>query len=721
MPHKKTPTLLQMEVTECGAACLGIILGFYGRYIPLSQLRIDCGVSRDGCSAYNIVVTAERYGLIAQGFEVEDVNELNQLSTPFMVHWKFNHMIVVEGINKGKVYINDPGQGRRAVSMEEFSRAFTGVAMTFSIDENVFKKEGRPLSLLFAIKQRIVGAHSALMFVLVTSFALLFTGLILPGISKIFIDDVLIHDQKKWLAPLLAALLCVALLRAILTWLQRRFLLNLQLKLMLRTGAQLFWHLLSLPFAFFQQRLTGDLTDRISANDRMTQLLAGKLGVDAINILFVAVYGVVIAILSWKLFLIGMCVLLLNTYIFTLISQQIADKSWQFLQKRGALTNLEMNGIRAIESIKSTAQGYHYFSRWAGAHADTLYSRQRVLLNARLFELVPMLLSGLAMAAVLGVGCWLIMQGQLTVGALVAVQMLFMGMNGPVMSLLQMGRQLNEMRGDFMRIDDVFYYEPERGASTQSANVTINQPKKNMQQESGVALTLSHVNFSYATHAALVIDDMSLSIKAGERIAITGRTGCGKSTLAKLVCRLYAPLSGNIELNNCQLAEYSTEDIANTLVYVDQDSTLISGTIRDHLTLWDTTINDDDLMQACEAAQIADVVIERGGLSAYISEGGVNFSAGQRQRLEIARAFVQKSPLMILDEATSSLDTSVEEKIYDALKQMSCSQLIIAHRLSTIRDCDRIIVMDEGKIVAEGSHDELLESSSIYQSLLELE
>ncbi len=711
----KTPTVLQMEITECGAAALSIILAYYGRHISLEEVRAACGVSRDGSKAINMMKAARNYGLIATGAQVDEIEELKQVRCPYIVFWEFNHFVVVEGIGDDKIFINDPAIGQRTVDYQEFSRAFTGVLLLMEPGPD-FKQGGTTPSVIKSLRDRLGNATTSLAFVTLATFALVIPGLLAPGFMKIFIDDVLIRDMEAWFIPLVLCMAVTACFASVLSWTQQIHLLRMQLKLMLTSSANFLWHIFSLPMSFFAQRFSGDIQERIGANSRIASFLSGQLSSSAISLITLVFYAFVMALLSWTLALIVIVVGAIKFTMLYLVAQKIANLNRRFLQEWGRLTGISMNGLQTIETLKATASEDDYFLRWASCHAKTINTQQYIMFYNQLLMVGPTLLSGLTTITTLGLGSWQIMQGDLTIGTLVAFQLLSASFNAPLGTLLGLAGNIQKIRGDLTRLDDVLQHPREPRVMNQQIIKDSDCPL----QLSG-KIELKQVTFGYSQLEDPFIDKFNLSIERGARIALVGSTGSGKSTLAKLVCGLYPPWSGKILFDGTPIDKIPRSVLAQSLSLVDQDIFLFEGTIRDNLTLWNNEIPDEDLLRALKDACVEDAVLERGGLDSEMTENGANFSGGQRQRIEIARALVNNPKILILDEGTSALDAITEHKIYTNLKRRNCTLFIIAHRVSTIRDCDEIIVLQQGKIIEKGTHEAMIQQNGFYQQLIKLE
>lgn len=712
----KTPTVLQMEAVECGAACLGIVLAYYGKIVPLEELRVECGVSRDGSVAGNILRAARRYGLTAQGYQSEPEG-LRSLPLPMIIHWNFNHFVVVEGFRGKRVYLNDPARGPRTVTEQEFDQSFTGVVMVFEPSAE-FTRTGERRSLVKALGKRLSGSQIALTYVVLASLMLVIPGLLIPAFARVFIDDILNAGQTEWLMPLLIVMVITAAVRMLLTWLQQRYLLRLETKLALSSSARFFWHILRLPIPFFTQRYGGEIGARVELNDRVAQVVSEELATTMLNIILIAFYALLMFQYSPLLTVIGVVIALLNTLALRYVSRLRVDTNQRLLQERGKLVGTAMNGLQTIETLKATGAESDFFAQWAGYQAKTLNAQQELGRLSQLLSVVPSFLTAISTAAVLVIGATQIISGQITMGMLVAFLTLMTSFLEPVNQMVYLGGRIQEVEGDLNRLDDVLRYptDPEIGKMV-SARDSADEKAKLVG-----AVELRDITFGYSPLAPPLIENFNLSLKPGTRVALVGASGSGKSTIARLVAGLFTPWSGKIWFDGQPRAEIPRYLITNSLAMVDQDIFLFAGTVRENLTLWDPTIPETNIIQAAKDAAIHEDILQRsGGYDHLIEEGGRNFSGGQRQRLEIARALVGNPSILILDEATSALDTITEKIIDDNIRRRGCTCLIVAHRLSTIRDCDEIIVLDRGKVVQRGTHEELAASDGPYLTLVTAE
>ena len=706
----KVPGVLQMEAVECGAASLTMILGYYEKFIPLEQVRAACGVSRDGLKASNILKAARQYGLEAKGFQKEP-ESIKTMEMPVIVHWEFSHFLVVEGYEKGSFYLFDPASGRRVVSEEEFSESFTGITLEFSPGEN-FIKEGKKSGAVEAILNRVKGSEKALLYIVLVGIALVLPGLAIPVFSQIFVDDILLGSKETWLGPLLLGMALTAALRGILTWMQQHYLLKLERKISITTSAKFLWHLLHLPDEFFSQRSAGEITSRMQSNDRVARLLSGQVANTILSLLMIVFYFILMFIYSPMLSFVGLGIAMLNIGYLKYVSEKRTDQNNLLLKDRGSMIGVGMSGLQIIETLKATGSESDFFAKWSGYQAKALNAEQKMGVTNSLLSSIPVFLNGINNAIVLSLGGYLILNNQMTIGMLVAFQTLMVSFLTPVNQLMGMGSSLQEMTGEMKRLDDVLNY-PFSYEDKNESSLDVNE---NMKLQG--YLELKDVSFGYSKLEAPLIENFSLKLSPGKRIALVGGSGSGKSTIAKLIAGIERPWTGEVLFDEKPRDEWPRATITNTFAMVNQEISMMHGTIKDNITLWDSTISEFNLIQAAKDACIhEDITAKSGGYEHIVEEGGKNLSGGQRQRMEIARALVQNPGIIILDEATSALDPLTEKKVDENIKRRGCTTLIIAHRLSTIRDCDEIIVMSKGKILERGTHEELWQLGGEYARL----
>jgi NHLM bacteriocin system ABC transporter peptidase/ATP-binding protein len=698
-----------MEATECGAAALAIVLEYHGTFVPLAQLREECGVSRDGSKASNILKAARVYGLEARGYRKEP-NTVAELPLPAILHWNFNHFLVVEGFGRGRVFLNDPAAGPVSVSDEEFDRSFTGVALTF-VPTAEYRPRGRRPSLLPSLMRRLEGSRSALSFVVLAGLLLVVPGLVAPAFGLVFVDHVLVANRVDWLPGLLLGLAGTALVRAALTRLQRGQVLRLATKLGVGSASQFLWHVLRLPIGFYSARSPGDLAGRVQLNDTVAHTLSGPIAGVFLDLVLVAFYGALMLAIDPLLTSIGVA-----TVIGHLVLMRSAERLRQDGSRRVALYSSKLSGVAAgglmmIETTKGAGLESELFAQWAGYQAKLANARQELERKDQLIYLVAGLLGQASSLAVLGVGALRVMDGHLTLGMLVAFQGLMAAFVSPVESVARVGASLHLLSGALERLDDVLGHERDPVL----ADGAVAEAPRRLRG----AIELSDITFGYLPFSPPLVRELSLTLAPGQRVALVGGTGSGKSTVAKLVTGLHAPQKGEIRFDGKRREEHPRPALVASIAMVDQDVSLFDGTVRDNLTLWDETVPEADVVQAAKDACIhEDITRLPGGYSARVAEGGVNFSGGQRQRLEIARALVRRPSIVVLDEATSALDPETERRVDENLRRRGCTCLVIAHRLSTVRDADEILVLERGLVVERGTHEALLARGGVYRELI---
>ncbi len=707
LSRARVPSLMQLEIVECGAACLGMVLAYHGRWVPLEELRQRCGVSRDGSTARNVLLAASSYGMEAQGgrYEPED---LAKLPLPFVIFWNFNHFVVVTGVARDGFQINDPALGRQFVRAEDFDRSFTGVVLTFAPGPD-FRSGGKPARVVASFRDRLHGSWNAFAYVLLIGAMLVAPAVVIPAISKIFIDKYLVLTLDDWLRPLVTAMIIATIMSLILNALQQRALIRLQAKLSLTHGAALFGRLLELPSEFFAHRSAADINNRLQSVARIATVLATGVSANCVGIVTLFLYGGVMLTYSLPLTAIAVVSAAIELGLVGVFYVWRQDDARLQQKAQGRVTAVTANALQKIEAIKATAGERDLFDRWSGAQAKYVSVQQRVAAASAIVSCATTTIGALASAMVLFGGAWEVISGRFTIGDLVAFQLLLSSFGVPVRNLVTLGTSLPQASADIARVDDVLR-SARHAPPPRSAHI---QPRR----FDGL-LELKNVTFGYSPMARPTLHDISLRVEPGQRVGVVGRSGSGKSTLVRLAAGLLTPWGGRVLIDGVRIADIDPLLRAAAIGMVDQDIVLFGGNIHDNLTLWDKSLSEANMVAAARDAQIADVIGARpGGYRGVIGEGGRNFSGGERQRLEIARALTGNPALLLMDEATSALDPLVERRIDDAIRRRGCACLIIAHRLSTIRDCDEIIVLNRGRIVERGRHDDLIAAGGEYASL----
>jgi NHLM bacteriocin system ABC transporter peptidase/ATP-binding protein len=711
----RVPTILQMEAVECGAACLAMVLAHHGLWVPLEELRVACGVSRDGSKASNLLRAARTFGFTAKGFRKEPA-QLVDLPVPSIIHWNFNHYVVLEGIRDGWAYINDPSSGPRRLPLDELDEAFTGVVLAFSPNEN-FRSGGQRPRIWHQIKGHLAHSWGPLAVIAGFSMLLVLPGIVLPGLSKTFIDAVLVNQRQDWVVPLCLGVALAGTMQGLLTYFQQRQLTLLRTKLALTLATRYLFNLLARPMHFFNQRMAGDLANRAAAVDQVAELLSGSLATNIFNLTAVLFYGLAMAAYDPLLALIAVALVLGNITVLKLAERRRVDLSRNRAAEEGKLMGATAMLIGGIESIKVGGLEGDVFGKWSGYQARLLATGQALGRLDVTLGVIPTLLTALSTAALLGIGGWRVIDGSLTVGSLVAIQALMVSFTTPINGLVTLAGQLQTIRGDLDRIADVVN---DRSRAAEAGPPA--RPIAALPERLAGRLELRDISFGYSPCDPPLVEDLSLLVEPGRRVALVGASGSGKSTVGRMVCRLLRPWGGEILIDGVALDDLPPDLFAQTVAYVDQDVFLFGGTVRDNLTLWDATVPEAALTQALKDAEIhAEISLRPGHYDSAVLEGGLNFSGGQRQRLEIARALLRDPAILVLDEATAALDPVTEKAIDDNIRRRGCTCLIIAHRLSTIRDCDEIIVLERGRVVQRGNHAALVAEGGPYAALLNAE
>ena len=708
----KVPVIMQMETLECGAASLAMILAYYDKWIPLEQVRAECGVSRDGSNAKNMLKAARSYGLIAKGyrFEPEDLKKNGKF--PCIIHWNFNHFIVLNGFRGNKAVLNDPAKGTYSVSMETFDKSFTGICLMFEPSET-FEPGGKPDSIFDFTKKRLKGAGVAVAFTIITTVIASLIGIINPAFSRIFMDRLLTGKNPEWFMPFIWALAALTVIQITVSLIQAIYSARINAKIAAVGNTTFMWKVLHLPMEFFSQRMAGDIQIRKNSNASVSNSLISTVAPLAIDAFMMVFYFVVMLRYSVILTMIGVFSIVIDVFVSRIISAKRINSTRVQSRDSGKLSSTSVAGIEMIETIKASGAENGFFEKWSGYQASVNSHSVKFAKIDNILGLIPQIVSVFTNTAVVTVGVYLTFSGQFTVGMIMAFQGMLSSFIGPASNLITAGQIIQEMRTEMERIEDVMRYPDDVAC------------ENGVFDENGVyrkltgAMEIKNLTFGYSKLRDPLIKDFNLTLKLGSRVAFVGTSGCGKSTLSKLISGLYQPWSGEILFDGKPMAQIDKSVFRGSLAVVDQDVILFEDTIANNIKMWDSSIEDFEMILAARDAQLHEDIMRReGGYNYKLPEGGKDFSGGQRQRMEIARVLAQDPTIIILDEATSSLDAKTEYEVVRSIKDRGITCIVVAHRLSTIRDCDEIIVLDDGVVVERGTHDELYALNGFYTKLV---
>ena len=707
----KVPVVMQLEELECGAASLAMLMAYYGKWVPLEQVRTDCGVSRDGSKAKNVALAAIHYGFQVKAFRYSPEAIRDQATFPCIIHWNMNHFVVLDGFKGKYAYLNDPARGTVRVTMEEFDAAFTGVTIT-AVPGESFTPSGKPKSTLDFARKRLIGAGAAVAFVMLTTSISYLFGIINSVTSRIFMDRLLTGENREWLYPFISLLILLGFIQIVVAWAQAVYTLKINGKMAAIGSTSYMWKVLRLPMEFYSQRQAGDIQGRLSLNASIAGTLVNTFGPLLLNTTMMVFYLVLMLRQSTLLTLIGLFTLVLNIFMSRVISNKRINITRVQMRDSAKLHSTAAGGISMIETIKSSGAENGFFQKWAGYQASVNTQSVKANKTEHLIGMIPAFFSSLANYAVLVLGVWLTMQGTYTLGGVLMFQGFLSSFMSPAKTLISAGQTIQEMRTQMERVEDVMEYpEDEAVREHETEGTELSKLKGNLE--------LKNITFGYSRLEKPLIEDFSLTLKTGQRVALVGSSGSGKSTVSKLVSGLYQPWSGEILFDGKPRSAYPRDVVAGSLAVVDQDIIMFEDTIANNIKMWDDSIQDFEMILAARDAQLHDDITQLpGGYQHKLTSGGKNLSGGQRQRMEIARVLAQDPTIIILDEATSALDARTEHDVVNAIRDRGITCVVIAHRLSTVRDCDEIIVLEHGKVAERGTHDELMKRGGAYADLV---
>jgi ATP-binding cassette, subfamily B, bacterial len=705
---QRVPEIGQMSAVECGLACLAMVLSYHGRQTSIAELRAQSGLGRDGLSALSIVKIARNYNMRVRAISLQHADFRN-IPLPAIVHWEFNHFLVVERSSSKGVSVVDPAQGRRQLTSEEFDQGFTGIAITLEPGVNFDRSmASSKLSLREYMLQYARQTPTTIVQVVGASLLLQCFGLVLPLLTKFVIDE-LLPLKINSLMPLLAVgIILLVITQSLATLLRDWLLVYLRARIDMQMMLDFFERLLTLPYAFFQVRSSGDLLSRMGSNTVIRDTLSNQLISTFLDSGTVIIYFIILTWQSLPFAGLALGLGMLQVILLLTSNRAIHELSRKELAAQGKSQGYMAEALSGMATLKAAGAEQQAMEQWTNLFLEQLnISVRRNYLSVILSNIMTALRM-LTPLALLWLGALEVLNGSFSTGTMFALNALAASFLTPLGSLVSSGQSLQVVRAHFERLTDVSSAEPE-----QDRTKALPPPYLSGR------IQLNHVSFRYDAENQDVLRDINLQIEAGQKVALVGRTGSGKSTLGKLLLGLYLPTQGQILYDNFPLSNLDYQEVRRQFGVVMQDTSLFSGSVRQNIALHDNSMENEKIVKAAQLAAIHQDILQMPmGYETLVSEGGSALSGGQRQRLAIARAIAHNPAILLLDEATSSLDVLTEQQVEQNLHAVDCTQVIIAHRLSTIRDADVIVVLDRGNIVEKGSHFELMVRNGYYAQLV---
>lgn len=708
----KVPMIMQMEALECGAACLCMVLAYYGRYESLSKIRKESGVSRDGSNLDAIVSLAETYGLEAHSYSMDSEDVKDEATSPSILFWDNNHFVVYDGYKNGKYKINNPAEGIVELSEEEFESSYSGICTTFAPTKK-FVPGGVKDSIIDFLKENLSGAFPMVALVIITTLIITLVGILEPVFPRFFIDYLITGDvSKSWHKIFFTGFIIIGLIKIMVLWIRNSYLDKMEGKLAIYSSTKFLWHILSLPMDFFNQRYPGDIINRSFSNESIASTVIMNYAPLILDFCAMIFYFFMIVIYSPILTAIGIISVILNLLLTFFISNRTSNLLRVQMKNDAEFSNAGINGIQMIETIKSSGAETGFFQKWAGLYANLNNSDVMLEKVNSIFGQIPSFLTLITDGLILCLGVWFVIKGDWSIGMVSAFIAYLSNFTSPSTKLINSIQSYKELTTSVERIKDVMEYDKDIEKKIETIS-NIKYKKLTGKIE------IKNITFGYNRYKDPLIKDFTLDINAGDSIAFVGASGSGKSTIARLLTRLNTQWSGKILFDGKKVEDIDKNILVSSIASVDQHISMFPDTIYNNLTMWDKSISEEAVVNASKDAEIYDDIMNCDkGFETMMTEDGKNFSGGQRQRIEIARALAMTPSILIMDEATSSLDAETEKRIIDRIRKKKLTTIMISHRLSTVRDCDLIIVLKNGEELDRGTHKELMKRCSYYAEMI---
>lgn len=713
---KKTPLFLQSNSGESGAICLAMLLGHYGSFPKLAEVKNSCDCGNDEIEPVNLLEASRRFGFDADFLQLP-FNELKNQACPFILPATSGKFILLVKKTGSSFIIHDPESGRKKISIDDLATKFSGRIMVAKPGKN-FVASGRQSSFIKETCRRLFGYKSGVAYVLLAGFILLIPAIVIPALNKIFFDDIILMGQTLWYKPMLMIMGLLLVSGCILVFMQQVILLRFEIKMSMVDSAGFVSHILSIPYTYFQTHPTGDTVKRIKLNDAIATMLSREMTQLVISLITVFFYGIVMIKYSLLLTVAGVSIMLVNILALKYFSAKRTALNQALFQKQQRTFNMASVGIEHIETLKASGWENNFFTLWSSYLITAINDEQKLGFTSRLLTVLPEFLAQLNNVIIVILGGLLIISGEISIGVFIAMQSFIANLADPVKNVVEIAGNIQLNKSNLNNLMDSLD-EPVDQLCQQEGRTPIEQITPFNARLNG-KLEVKDITFSYSKFSTPLIKNFSLQVEPGQRIALVGGSGCGKSTILKVIAGLYAPDSGEIFYDGMNINTINSDVLRNSRAIVDQDVFLFTGTVSDNIVMWNRAIDYESIVEAAKDADVHEVITERpDGYQAKVAPGGGNFSGGQRQRLEIARALVTNPAIIFMDEATSALDAETERLVMENIRKRKCTTVTVAHRLSTVKSYDQILVIDQGGVVQRGTHEELVkEQGKLYYKLV---